>query len=236
MSISHHGFAVAIDGPVGVGKSTTARLTAQKLNFTYIDTGAMYRAAALNGIRAGIDLTDDAALEASLDTCIIELHYVDRAQRVFLNGDDVTDKIRDLEVSEGSSVCGSNAYVREKMVAAQQKMAQDGRVVMDGRDIASVVIPWAQVKIYLDADVHIRAQRRLDDLNHKGLYPTFEEVLEGTKIRDARDMTREASPLIIVPDALVIDTGIKNIDEVSDEIVALVKERGGLCFINSSEK
>jgi len=213
------GFAIAIDGPVGVGKSTTARLVAEKLGFAYIDTGAMYRAVALYNTENGADLTNEAELEKSLSKINITLRHVDGTQRIYLNGRDVTDVIRTQEISEGASVVASNQQVREKLVAQQKQMAETGKIVMDGRDIGSKVLPWAQVKIYLDADQKVRAKRRLKELEAKGQSPDFETILEETKIRDHRDKTRAVSPLIQTPDAIYIDTGELTPQNVAEKII-----------------
>jgi len=223
--MSNKGFAVAIDGPVGVGKSTTARKIAEKLGIIYIDTGAMYRAVALYNMELGTDIK--STVEQSIDDINIELRYIEGLQHVYLNGKDVTDKIRTPAVSENASVVAAFKSVREKLVAQQQKMAETGSVVMDGRDIASHVLPWAQVKIYLDADLDIRAQRRLLDLQSKGiLSDTFEDVRNDTHLRDQRDKNRENSPLIRTADAICIDTGTMTHDEVVENIITIVKQRG----------
>ena len=228
------GFAVAIDGPVGVGKSTTARMVAEKLGFAYIDTGAMYRTVALYMFKQGVDLADASAVEKNLPAINIHLSQAGDGQHVYLNERDVTREIRTQYVSEGASVVAAHRAVREKLVAQQKKMAETGCVVMDGRDIGSQVLPWAQVKIYLDADVEIRANRRILDLQNKGQPTEFEKVLEETKIRDHRDKNRTESPLIQTEDAIRIDTGQKSIKEVTDTIVEIVKRKENQsCSINS---
>ena len=217
---SRTGFAIAIDGPVGVGKSTTARSVAARLGMTYIDTGAMYRAVALHNLRQGIDLHNQAAVIASLSNIDISLFHVDGKQRISLNGEDITQSIRTQAISEGASVVASYASVRDKMVSIQKKLAETGQVVMDGRDIASQVLPWAQVKIYLDADVDIRAARRAKDLAAKGQPVNIAHIRQETIIRDERDKTRAHSPLIQTPDAIYIDTGSMTPEEVTATIIA----------------
>jgi len=219
------GFAVAIDGPVGVGKSTTARLVAEKLGMAYIDTGAMYRTVALCMFERGVNLHDPAAVEAQLDTVNIALKYENGLQHLYLNDRDVTMDIRTQAVSEGASVVAAHGLVREKLVAQQKKLAETGRVVMDGRDIGSFVLPWAQVKIYLDADVEIRARRRVLDLEAKSQPADFAEVLKETIIRDDRDKNRKHSPLIQTVDAICIDTGRMSAQEVVTTIVEIVRRR-----------
>ena len=217
------GFAIAIDGPMGVGKSTVAKMLAKILNITYIDTGAMYRAVALYNKQNGINLANPIELEDSLPNINIDLHQVDGMQRVFLNGQDVTDLIRTQEISDAASrLVAINEAVREKLVCQQRQMAKNGAVVMDGRDIGSHVLPWAQVKIYLDAAPEVRANRRLLELESKSQPVSFAQVLEETKIRDERDKNRPISPLIQANDAIYIDTACMAPEEVAAQIAAYV--------------
>jgi cytidylate kinase len=222
-----NGFAIAIDGPVGVGKSTTAQIVAKKLNMAYIDTGAMYRAVALFQAENQIDMHDAQALENSLENISINISNENGSQKIFLNNRDVTALIRTQEISEGASVVAANRAVREKLVAQQRQMATVGRVVMDGRDIASHVLPWAQVKIYLDAPINTRTKRRIKDLEAKGLPADFETIREETIIRDERDKNRKHSPLIRTDAAIYLDTGFMSPDETADEIIKIVKETSG---------
>ncbi|MDR0273334.1 MAG: (d)CMP kinase [Clostridiales bacterium] len=222
--MTNKGFAIAIDGPVGVGKSTTARLVAQKLSFTYIDTGAMYRSVALYQAENGLDMHDSASLEKSLKKINIKICNVEGFQKIFLNERDVTELIRTQEISEGSSVVAHNLAVREKLVAQQREMASAGRVVMDGRDIGSHVLPWAQLKIYLDANLNTRVKRRMSELESKGLPVDFEKIREETIIRDERDKNREHHPLIRTEDAILLDTGSMTPEETADAIIKLVSE------------
>jgi len=222
--MTKQGFAVAIDGPVGVGKSTTARMVAVKLGMTYIDTGAMYRTVALYLLERGINLYA-AQVETYLDDIDIDLRYENGLQHVYLNNRDVTTDIRTQAVSEGASVVAAHKSVREKLVAQQKQLAATGRVVMDGRDIGSHVLPWAQVKIYLDADLDIRAKRRALDLEANGQPADFEEIRRETIVRDERDINRVNSPLIRTPDAVNIDTGLMTRDEVVATIVNIVNKR-----------
>ncbi|MCL2198361.1 MAG: (d)CMP kinase [Defluviitaleaceae bacterium] len=219
------GFAIAIDGPVGVGKSTTARFVAQKLKMAYIDTGAMYRSVALYQMENGLDMNDDKSLEKSLKDIDIVIKNVKGAQRIFLNNRDVTDLIRAQEVSEGASVVAANLRVREKLVSQQRQMAGAGRVVMDGRDIGSHVLPWAQVKIYLDAALETRAKRRMLDLQAKGHDAEFDKIRKETVIRDERDKNRKHNPLIKANDAIYLNNGFMTPEETADEIILLVRER-----------
>lgn len=211
---------IAIDGPVGVGKSTVAKLVAGKLGFAYIDTGAMYRAAAYFFLEKNIDPDDQKAVCENLQDLRIRL---DEKQRVFVNDDEVTPKIRTQEISKWTSVVAAYPCVRAKLVKLQQDLATKTNVVMDGRDIGSYVLPDADLKIYLDADVDIRAMRRYNDLLAKGLKSDLEEVKNETIIRDERDMNRKESPLIKTSDAVLIDTGNKDIDEVVAMILSEFK-------------
>ena len=211
----HTGFAVAIDGPGGVGKSTTAKAVAHRLSMTYIDTGAMYRAVALYNMRRQNDLHNEADIVSSLP----HINITFDKQQILLNGEDITQKIRTQAISEGTSVIASYAPVREKLVALQQKMAASAAVVMDGRDIASHVLPWAQVKIYLDADVNVRAARRAADLAAKGQPADIIKIREEIIIRDQRDKTRANSPLTQTPDAICIDTSNMLPEEVIQRII-----------------
>ena len=218
-------FAIAIDGPVGVGKSTTARLVATRLEFTYVDTGAMYRAIAYYLTEKGTDIHDEAAVICAAKDVTVSL---DELQNVYVNGIDVTAKIRTQAISESASVAASYAQIRSKLLDLQRQLAKNHNVVMDGRDIGSFVLPSANLKIYLDADVDIRARRRLDELLAKGQAATFEDVRSETIIRDERDMTRKESPLVKVPGAVLIDTGHKSIEDVASEIVGLTYKESQL--------
>ena len=222
---SQTGFAVAIDGPVGVGKSTNARNVAAALNMTYIDTGAMYRAVALYIIRHRINPTNEPAITAALPNINVKLSHIDGQQRVYLNNEDITEKIRTQSISESTSVIASYAAVREKLVAEQKKLAATGQVVMDGRDIGSHVLPWAQVKIYLDADVDTRTARRALDLEAKGQQVDIAQIRQETIIRDERDKTRTHSPLIQTEDAIYIDSSNMTPEEVVSTIVKHVQKK-----------
>ncbi|MCL2388533.1 MAG: (d)CMP kinase [Defluviitaleaceae bacterium] len=209
------GFAIAIDGPVGVGKSTTAKLVARLLNMTYIDTGAMYRAVALHTLRTG------EPPEQSISNLNIELHHENGTQKIYLNNENITDAIRTQEISEFTSAqIATNELVRKKLVTLQQQIAKNNSVVMDGRDISSQVLPWAQLKIYLDAAPEIRARRRTNDLLSRGQPADFSQVLQETLTRDHRDKNRPISPLIQTPDAIYIDTADMTIQEVAEKIAS----------------
>jgi len=213
-------FAIAIDGPTGVGKSTHARRVAVRLGITYIDTGAMYRAVALYNIRQKTNVYDESAVVASLPNIKIALHK----QYVFLNDEDITAEIRTQALSEAAAVIATYALVREKLAVQQQQLALSTPVVMDGRDIASVILPWAQVKIYLDAKLEIRAARRHAELIARGQNCDLVQVIKDTIIRDERDRTRAHAPLIRVPEAIYIDNTVLTIDEVVDQITTLAMQ------------
>jgi len=181
----------------------------------------MYRAAALFCMERGIDLKDRAAVISALNEIKIDLVYKDGGQRIFLNGDDVTDKIRTQPVAEGSSEIAAIGAVRNKLVAMQRGVAASNNVVMDGRDIGTHVLPGARLKIYMDADAAIRAVRRVGELAEKGIEADYDAVLEEIIIRDRRDATREFSPLTVADGAVYLDTGRMTPDEVVKKIVGL---------------
>ena len=214
-------YSIAIDGPAGAGKSTIARKFAQKLGFTYIDTGAMYRAITLYYVDKGMDCSDAETVCASLNDIDVDIDYIDGEQHVLLNGSDVTGRIRTQEVSDNASKISAIKEVREKLVATQQQMARSKNVVMDGRDIGSVVLPFADLKLYLTASVDVRAKRRYQELKDKGVEADLPTIAKEIEERDWRDMHRENSPLVCVPDAKVVDTSDMTIDEVTEHCMKL---------------
>lgn len=211
-------YAIAIDGPSGAGKSTIAKMVAERLGFVYVDTGAMYRAAALHCLKNGVDPEDGNAVAAEMTGLDIDIAYVDGAQRVLLNGDDVTDDIRSTPVSDGASKVAVFQGVREKLVGLQRRMAEKTSVVMDGRDIGTHVLPDAALKIYLDASVSERARRRVAELKERGFEPEYESVFKDIEERDIRDTGRAVSPLRKAVDALVLDSSDMNCEEVARAI------------------
>lgn len=214
---------IAIDGPAGAGKSTIAKAIAQKLAYTYIDTGAMYRAVALAALRAGVAVDDAAGLEAIAAAADIDMQMQSGANRIFLNGEDVTDAVRRPEVGAAASPVSAVGGVREHLVAAQRKLAGRGGVVMDGRDIGTVVLPAADCKIFLTADLDERVERRYAELVAKGLSTTREEVREDISTRDWRDTHRENSPLKQADDAVLLDSTGMTIDEVLAKVSELAE-------------
>jgi len=216
-------FAVAIDGPVGVGKSTVARRLAAHLGITYIDSGAMYRAVALYNQRLGNSAQNEADIVAGLPDIHIRLTP---DSTVFLNGEDVTHAIRSQTLAEYTSTIAVYAPVREKLTAQQREMAAHASIVMDGRDIGSHVLPHARVKIYLDATPEVRAQRRLAELQAKGIQTDHAQVLAETLKRDHRDKTRQHAPLVRTPDAHYIDASTLDIDGTFQAILQFMPRKG----------
>ena len=216
---------IAIDGPAGAGKSTIAKKLAQKLGYVYVDTGAMYRAMAYYFLQQGIDKTDEAAINAAVDGADVTIRYVDGAQQVLLNGEDVTGSLRSEQVGNMASNTSIYPAVRVKLVALQQKLAQTTDVIMDGRDIGTCVLPDAQVKIYLTASVGTRAKRRYDELVEKGEKPDLAKIEADIEERDYRDMHREMSPLRQADDAVLVDSSEMNIEQVVSAILEIVKEK-----------
>lgn len=216
---------IAIDGPVGSGKSTTARLVAKKLGFLYIDTGAMYRALTLKALREGIDPGDERSVAELLERTRIDLEWVNDHLSVFLDGEDVSHEIRSREVTAAVSAVSEYEDVRRNLVAIQRQMGEDGGVVMEGRDIASVVFPDAEVKIYLDADLEERVMRRFKELSDGGEKVSYSKLLDDIRERDRMNRERNIAPLVKVPDAIVLDTTGLSIEEQVERIIRLVKER-----------
>lgn len=214
-------FAIAIDGPAGSGKSTVAKIIAEKLGIIYVDTGAMYRAVALFCIRNGVDTTDEAAVNMLLPKIEIRIVLENGMQKIFLDDEDVTGKIRTQEVGQGASDVGLILAVREKLVEIQRELAKGASVIMDGRDIGTNVLTNAQVKIYLNASVEERAKRRLGELEGNGIKADLDEVMNQIIFRDKNDMTREHNPLKKAHDAIEVDTTNMDIDQVVNEIIKI---------------
>ena len=213
---------IAIDGPAGAGKSTIAKLVAKELGSVYVDTGAMYRAMALRMLKLGVDTADTMAVSRSSADADISIRYVDGEQRVLLDGEDVSEMIRTNEVSALASVVAAVPAVREKLVSLQQKLAREVSVVMDGRDIGTVVLPDAELKIYLTASQVERARRRFVQNAEKGLPEvSMEYLIAEIADRDRRDMTREVSPLRKAEDAVLLDSSDMSIEEVVRRILEL---------------
>lgn len=216
--------SVAVDGPAGAGKSSVSKAVAKELGYVYIDTGAMYRAAALYAINNGIDIKSEREkLIANLDKIKIEIKRENGMQKVFLNGEDVSETIRNEVVSVGASDIAVIGEVRTKLVAMQQEMAKNDNVIMDGRDICSTVLPNAQVKIFLTASVEERARRRAEELKQKGVECDFEKIKKDIEYRDKNDSSRAVSPLRKADDATLVDTTELDFDGAVKRIKELIK-------------
>lgn len=219
--------SIAIDGPAAAGKSTVAKIVAEKLSYIYIDTGAMYRALTYKAINQKNDLEDEYGLMSILKETIIELFPGENGQLIFLDGKNVSNEIRSAEVTNSVSIVAKHKLVREDMVARQKAFAAKGGVVMDGRDIGTHVMPNAEVKVFLLASVDERAVRRHTENVQKGFPSDLEKLKEEISTRDKLDSEREVAPLKKAEDAIVIDTTSLSIEQVVDRIMALVYERVG---------
>ncbi|MGD0590380.1 MAG: (d)CMP kinase [Bacteroidota bacterium] len=215
---------IAIDGPAASGKSTTAKLVAQKLGYLHIDTGAMYRALTLKALEKKFDVSDQEKIVSLAQTSTIRLEGGNPTTKVFLDGIDITDKIRTPQVNRSVSTVSSYQGVREVMVREQQKIAVDGGVVLEGRDIGTVVLPSAELKIFMVAGVHERVKRRKKDLALCGIETEEKELIKEIETRDRKDSTRDISPLRKAADAIELDTSNLTIEEQVDFIVARAKK------------
>ena len=218
---------IAIDGPVGSGKSTLARRVAALMGYIYIDTGAMYRAVAIKALRRGVSLDAGNELDALASDMRIDLGQLNGTQQVFLDGEDVTNAIRSPEVSQAASKVAVVAGVRRVLVAEQRRAGGQGGVVMEGRDIGSVVFPDAQLKIFLTASPEIRAERRWREHEQKGDAIDLARTLEEIHERDGRDRERSTSPLVRAPDAVVVDSTAMEPEEVARLVVMLANDQAG---------
>ncbi len=216
--------SIAIDGPAGAGKSTIAKKVAKTLGFIYVDTGAMYRAMALYMINNGIRADESDKISATCTTADITIKHENGEQVVYLNGENVNGLIRTEEVGNMASASSVNGDVRKKMVALQQKLAETTDVVMDGRDIGTVVLPGADLKIYLTASSKVRAQRRYNELVAKGTECDIEAIEKDIIERDYRDMHRDIAPLKQADDAILVDSSDLSIDQVAERILDLFKK------------
>lgn len=219
---------IAIDGPSGAGKSTVAKMLAAHYGIVYVDTGALYRSVGLYVMRAGVNPHDEAAVMALLDDISLELRYTDEGQRVIMCGEDVSDLIRTPDASMYASAVSVHPPVRAFLLGIQRDMAQRGGVIMDGRDIGTVIMPDADVKIYLVASERSRAERRYKELRAKGEDCTLEEVLADIIKRDENDSGRKASPAVAAADAQHFDNSGMSPDETVAALVALIDERTGV--------
>ena len=216
---------VAIDGPAGSGKSTVARRVAELLGYTHLDSGAMYRGVAWKALRDGVPLDSPEKLAALAESVRIDLVPRNGKLRVILDGKDITDFIRTPEVSHAASVVAAIPGVRHPMVAEQRRAGAQGGIVMEGRDIGSVVFPHADLKIFLEASPEVRAERRLLEMKEKGEAPELDQVLADVHRRDRRDREREMSPLVCAPDAVVVDNTAMDAEETARVIVMCAREK-----------
>ncbi len=216
--------SVAIDGPAGAGKSTIAKAASAKLGFIYVDTGALYRAVGLFALRQGLTVLDEETVPSLLDGLTVTLGFVDGTQRVFLNGEDVSEAIRQNEVSMAASRVSAIPAVRAFLFELQQKIARENNIIMDGRDIGTVVLPHAQAKIFLTASAEERAKRRFLELKEKGQEVAYDALLAEIKQRDHNDSTRAIAPLKQAEDAVLIDTSENTLPEAIDRVLGTIEE------------
>ncbi len=216
--------SVAIDGPAGAGKSTLSRKVAEHFGYIYVDTGALYRAVGLKFSIKGADTSLDCDIEGILSETVVDIRFVDGEQRVFLDGEDVSDKIRTPEASMMASAVSAKPAVRAFLLEMQRKLARENNVVMDGRDIGTVVLPDAQIKIYLTASAEVRAKRRYDELIAKGQTVEYKDVYEDMLQRDYNDMNREIAPLKQAEDAVLADTSEYSFDGSLELLINIVNK------------
>lgn len=218
-------FAVAIDGPAGAGKSSVAKAAAKELGFVYVDTGAIYRTIALYVLRKGVDPHDAAGVEALLPEIQVGMEYTEQGQKMLLNGEDVTGLIRTPEVSMATSTCAAIPAVRGYLLQLQRDLAQKNNVLMDGRDIGTVVLPNAQLKVFLTASPEERARRRVAQLEEAGQPAEYEAILKDIQQRDYQDSHRETAPLRPAEDSVLLDTSELDFDGSVQQLVELVRQR-----------
>lgn len=218
-------FNIAIDGPAGAGKSTIAKRAAKELAFIYVDTGAMYRSIALGLLRKGTDVSDEVALLGALKEIEVSIGYENGEQQVFLNGENVSGLIRTEEVSAMASTSSAKPEVRAKLTDLQRTLAARENVLMDGRDIGTMILPQAQLKIYLTASAMTRARRRYLEQQERGIPCSLQEIARDIEERDYRDMHRDTAPLRQAEDAVLVDSSEMTVEEVVAHIVALARRR-----------
>lgn len=217
------GYNVAIDGPAGAGKSTIAKLVAKEKGYIYVDTGAMYRGLAIHFLDKGIQPQETEKVIEACKNAEVTIAYEDAVQHVYLNGKDISSRLRNEEVGNMASVTSAIPEVRKKLLELQQNLAKTQNVIMDGRDIGTCVLPHADVKVYLTASVETRAKRRYQELQEKGEDCNLEEIAHDIEERDRRDMTREIAPLKQAEDAVLVDSSDMTIAEVVKTIVDLCR-------------
>ena len=217
------GYNIAIDGPAGAGKSTIAKQVAKEKGFIYVDTGAMYRGLAVHFLQNGIDPQDTKEIEEACRNAEVTIGYEDGNQQIYLNGENITSRLRQEEVGNMASKSSAVPKVREKLLDLQRTLAAEKDVLMDGRDIGTNVLPQADVKVFLTADARTRAKRRYDELTAKGISCNLDEIESDIRERDERDMNRETAPLKQAEDAVLIDSSHMSIPEVVSKILSLCK-------------
>lgn len=215
---------VAIDGPSGAGKSTVAKLLARKLNYMYIDTGAMYRAVALQAKRDSVNINDSAALNRLCDNVKLEFIPDNGGLRTILNGEDVSEAIRTPEMSMAASDISAKKEVREALLVLQRRMGESGGVVLEGRDVGTVIFPNAGAKFFLDASLEERGRRRYKELAAKGMDITLEQTIEDVRKRDINDSSRDIAPLKKADDAILVDSTGLSVEEVVEKMIGIIKE------------
>jgi cytidylate kinase len=226
MPKDRRGLVIAIDGPSGAGKSTAARLLARRLGYTYIDTGALYRAVGWKAKQDGVDPADEEALRRLCERSEVALGTDGDMQRVFLNGQDITGEIRTPEMGMLASAVSKSPSVRARLLTLQRRLGERGSVVMDGRDIGTVVFPGADVKVFLDASAEERGRRRYRELREKGMAVDLATITEEIRARDLQDSSRAIAPLRPAPDAIAVDSSAMNIEQVVDALLAIIARKG----------
>lgn len=216
---------IAIDGPAGAGKSTIAKLVAEKIGAVYVDTGALFRAVGFYLLNHGISPEKEEDVEKAIKEISVSVEYFDRVQNVFVNGENVTDKIRTTEVGAASSKASTYKCVRRLLLSIERKIASEYSVVMDGRDIGTVVLPDADVKVFLTASDYVRAIRRQAEMQERGISMSMEEIMKAMKERDERDANRAEAPLKEAPDAIRIDSSDYSIAEVVNIVLTAIHEK-----------
>lgn len=219
--------SIALDGPAGAGKSTVAKGAAKALGFIYVDTGALYRAVGLKFMRDGYNTELDCDIESVLKTVNVDIRFINGVQHVFLNGDDVSDDIRTPSASMMASAVSAKPEVRAFLLEMQRKLAKENNVIMDGRDIGTVVLPNATLKFFVTASVEERASRRYKELLEKGLDVSYDEIYKDIETRDYNDSHREIAPLKPAHDSILFDTTGNTLNESVDKLLKIIKERLG---------
>ena len=216
---------IAIDGHSGCGKSTTSRLLAKNLNFKYLDSGAMYRAVTLYFVNRGISQNDTKKIKDELNNIIIDFKYVEDNQHIFLNDQDVENEIRSDEISNQVSFFSSNSSIREFLVNKQKTFGINKNIVVEGRDITTVVFPDAEIKVFMTADIQVRAKRRFNEMKSKNPDITYSDVIKNLEDRDIQDSTRKDSPLMVADDAFILDTSDLEINDQVDKIINFISNK-----------